>query len=101
MWFVFEAEYMTENGRANWNEPIRETMVWHGPFETGAEADGSCAPACGRKSRSTPCKGANGGPDGAGLTGRVASPEGPRDGSPPPFRALSAHAVDGHPLLPI
>jgi hypothetical protein len=39
MWFVFEAEYMTENGRANWNKPIRATMVWHGPFETGAEAD--------------------------------------------------------------
>ena len=40
MWFVFEAEYVTENGRANWNRPVPETMVWHGPYETGAEADG-------------------------------------------------------------
>jgi hypothetical protein len=39
MWFVFEAEYVTENGRANWNKPVPETMVWHGPYETGAEAD--------------------------------------------------------------
>ena len=28
MWFVFEAEYVTENGRANWNKPVPETMVW-------------------------------------------------------------------------
>ena len=27
MWFVFEAEYATENGRANWNKPVPETMV--------------------------------------------------------------------------
>jgi hypothetical protein len=39
MWFVFEAEYATENGRANWNKPIGETMIWHGPYETAAEAD--------------------------------------------------------------
>ncbi|HEY6716229.1 MAG TPA: hypothetical protein VI232_07785 [Reyranella sp.] len=39
MWFVFEAEYVIENGRANWNKPVRETMVWHGPYGTGAEAD--------------------------------------------------------------
>jgi len=39
MWFVFEAEYAIENGRANWNEPLPETMSWHGPFATGAEAD--------------------------------------------------------------
>ena len=38
MWFVFEAEYQIENGRANWNRPIPETMVWHGPFETESEA---------------------------------------------------------------
>ncbi len=35
MWFVFEAEYVTENGRANWNKPVPETMVWHGPYESG------------------------------------------------------------------
>ena len=45
MWFVFEAEYETENGRANWSKPIRETMVWHGPFKTGAEAN-EVARAC-------------------------------------------------------
>jgi hypothetical protein len=39
MWFVFEAEYEIENRRANWNRPVRETMVWHGPFTTEAEAD--------------------------------------------------------------
>ena len=39
MWFVFEAEYVTENGRANWNKPIGESMIWHGPYETAAEAD--------------------------------------------------------------
>src|SRR5215470_8669782 len=39
MWFVFEAEYVTENGRANWNKPVPETMQWHGPFTSGVEAD--------------------------------------------------------------
>lgn len=39
MWFVFEAEYETENGRANWNKPIPGTIVWHGPYKTGAEAE--------------------------------------------------------------
>jgi hypothetical protein len=39
MWFVFEAEYAIENGRANWNKPLPETMAWHGPFENGAKAD--------------------------------------------------------------
>ncbi len=39
MWFVFEAEYAIENRRANWNKPVNETMAWHGPFETEAEAD--------------------------------------------------------------
>ena len=39
MWFVFEAEYAIENGRANWNKPLPETMAWHGPFESGAKAD--------------------------------------------------------------
>jgi hypothetical protein len=39
MWFVFEAEYEIENGRANWNRPMRETMAWHGPFNTEAEAN--------------------------------------------------------------
>ena len=39
MWFVFEAEYMTENGRANWNKPMPETIVWHGPFASETEAD--------------------------------------------------------------
>ncbi len=39
MWFVFEAEYQIENGRANWNKPIPETIVWHGPFETAEDAD--------------------------------------------------------------
>jgi hypothetical protein len=39
MWFVFEAEYEIENGRANWNRPIASTMVWHGPFENGVVAD--------------------------------------------------------------
>jgi hypothetical protein len=24
---------------ANWNRPVRETMVWHGPYASGAEAD--------------------------------------------------------------
>jgi hypothetical protein len=38
MWFVFEAEYMIEDGRANWNKPDPQTMVWHGPYETKAEA---------------------------------------------------------------
>jgi hypothetical protein len=35
---VFEAEYVTEDGRANWNKPVPETMVWHGPFAAEAEA---------------------------------------------------------------
>jgi hypothetical protein len=39
MWFVFEAEYQIENGRANWNRPVPSTIVWHGPFETAEEAD--------------------------------------------------------------
>lgn len=39
MWFVFEAEYMIENGRANWNKPIPETILWHGPFASGEEAE--------------------------------------------------------------
>jgi hypothetical protein len=39
MWFVFEAEYAIEDGRANWNRPIPQTIVWHGPFETAAAAD--------------------------------------------------------------
>jgi hypothetical protein len=39
MWFVFEAEYQIENGRANWNRPVVETIVWHGPFTTAEEAD--------------------------------------------------------------
>jgi len=39
MWFVFEAEYATENGRANWNRPLPDTMAWHGPFETEDEAN--------------------------------------------------------------
>ena len=39
MWFVFEAEYEIENGRASWNRPVRETMAWHGPFKTAAEAN--------------------------------------------------------------
>jgi hypothetical protein len=39
MWFVFEAEYVTEDGRANWNRPVLETIVWHGPFSSQAEAD--------------------------------------------------------------
>ena len=39
MWFVFEAEYAIENGRANWNRPIPEAMAWHGPFTTEGEAD--------------------------------------------------------------
>ena len=39
MWFVFEAEYAIENGRANWNKPLPETMAWHGPFATAEEAD--------------------------------------------------------------
>ncbi|TAJ84939.1 hypothetical protein [Reyranella sp.] len=39
MWFVFEAEYAIENRRANWNKPVTETMAWHGPFTTEAEAD--------------------------------------------------------------
>jgi hypothetical protein len=38
MWFVFEAEYEIENGRANWNRPVPETMAWHGPYEGEAEA---------------------------------------------------------------
>ena len=38
MWFVFEAEYAIENRRANWNRPVPETMAWHGPYETGADA---------------------------------------------------------------
>ena len=45
MWFVFEAEYAIENGRANWNKPLAETMAWHGPFETGVKAD-EVARAC-------------------------------------------------------
>lgn len=39
MWFVFEAEYEIEDRRANWNRPIRETIVWHGPFASRKEAD--------------------------------------------------------------
>ena len=39
MWFVFEAEYEIEDRHANWNKPVRETMVWHGPFATKKEAD--------------------------------------------------------------
>ena len=39
LWFVFEAEYVTENGRADWNKPVPETIQWHGPFGTAAEAD--------------------------------------------------------------
>ena len=30
MWFVFEAEYAIENGRANWNKPLPETMAMTG-----------------------------------------------------------------------
>ena len=39
MWFVFEAEYEIDRGRANWNRPARETMAWHGPFSSEAEAN--------------------------------------------------------------
>ncbi len=39
MWFVFEAEYEIENGRANWNRPVLATMAWHGPFASEAEAN--------------------------------------------------------------
>ncbi len=40
MWFVFEAEYeINEHRRADWNRPVRETIVWHGPFATQKEAD--------------------------------------------------------------
>ncbi len=39
MWFVFEAEYAIENGRANWNTPLPETMAWHGPYASEAEAN--------------------------------------------------------------
>ena len=39
MWFVFEAEYVTENGRADWNRPLPATMVWHGPFTSVTEAE--------------------------------------------------------------
>jgi hypothetical protein len=39
MWFVFEAEYEIENGRANWNRPVRTAMIWHGPFTSGVEAN--------------------------------------------------------------
>ena len=39
MWFVFEAEYVTESGRANWNRPLPETMAWHGPFASRQEAE--------------------------------------------------------------
>jgi len=39
MWFVFEAEYEIEDRRANWNRPVPETMVWHGPYATEKEAD--------------------------------------------------------------
>ena len=45
MWFVFEAEYQIENGRANWNRPIPETMAWHGPFETQIRGEGHHARA--------------------------------------------------------
>ena len=40
MWFVFEAEYEIENGRANWNRPVPATMVWHGPYGDESEAKG-------------------------------------------------------------
>jgi hypothetical protein len=39
MWFVFEAEYMIENGRANWNKPEPATIAWHGPYDSAEEAD--------------------------------------------------------------
>ena len=39
MWFVFEAEYEIENGRANWTRPVAATMLWHGPFANGEMAD--------------------------------------------------------------
>ncbi len=39
MWFVFEAEYAIEDGRANWNIPLPETMAWHGPYASEAEAN--------------------------------------------------------------
>jgi hypothetical protein len=39
MWFVFEAEYAIENGRANWNMPLPETMAWHGPYPDRKAAD--------------------------------------------------------------
>ena len=32
MWFVFEGEYAIENGRANWNRPVPQSVVWHGPY---------------------------------------------------------------------
>jgi hypothetical protein len=38
MWFVFEAEYEIEDGRANWNRPAPATMAWHGPFGNEREA---------------------------------------------------------------
>ena len=56
MWFVFEAEYAIENGRANWNRPVPETMAWHGPFATEAEADEVARAGCGRRSTSTPTR---------------------------------------------
>jgi len=27
MWFLFEAEYAIENGRANWTKPVRATIA--------------------------------------------------------------------------
>jgi hypothetical protein len=45
MWFVFEAEYTIENGRANWNKPLAETMAWHGPYASETKAD-EVARAC-------------------------------------------------------
>jgi hypothetical protein len=40
-YFVYEAEYENETGarRADWTKPVADTVHWHGPYPTEAEAD--------------------------------------------------------------
>ncbi len=39
--YVYEAEYEKDptGPRSDWTKPIAETVRWHGPYETEAEAD--------------------------------------------------------------
>src|SRR5260370_25059136 len=44
MWVVFGGEDVTGNGRGNWDKPVPETMVLHGPSGHRAPTRGVCPP---------------------------------------------------------